>query len=247
MQNNLDSIETSCKAQSIIVEKFELIYSNSFTEVKNLDILKDRLGGYGIKALLLDLSTMPRELIWNILTYSTLIFEKIDLIYHKPKEYAQWLCRNFEKPVLQIGHSGISRFGKPTALIIITGFDPERTKQLINHFEPDIVYLGIQIGSQFENIKRNIEEHKSFLMQNLNYFELDSFDINSGDSSLNKIVEILTEYNIIISSQGPKLSSVITYNSFVKYSNVGLAYVPSKEINLEYSKGIMDNVKYEFK
>lgn len=248
MSRNLECLKIECKKNNIIIEEIKLNYSDPIENYKKVFTLKNAITKLTFDSLLVDITTIPREMIWNILTLCTETSSSINLIYHKPCSYDSWLCRNFEKPLLQIGHSGISRFGKQTALIIITGFEVERTKQLINHFEPDIVYLCVQTGEQFENTKRNIESHRTFCSPNLIEFcEIDSYDISLGTVVVNSIVDKLQGYNIIISSQGPKTSSVIAYNAFAKNASIGLVYVPSKDININYSKGIKDSVQYKFK
>ena len=248
MRDNLEYLKIECQQFNITIEEIKLNYSNPINNYNKIFTLKDAISGLIFKSLLVDITTIPREMIWNILTLCAQNTSSIDLIYHKPSSYDSWLCKNFEKPLLQIGHSGISRFGKQTALIIITGFEVERTRQLINHFEPDIVYLCVQVGEQFENTKRNIESHRTFCSPNLIEFcEIDSYDIQLGTNTVNNIVDKLQGYNIIISSQGPKTSSVIAYNAFIRKTNIGLVYVPSKDININYSKGIEDSIQYTFK
>ena len=248
MKSNLDKISEICESSNITLKLINLNYSDEIENYNKIGILKDEISYLNTKDILIDITTIPREVIWNILSFSLSMSTSVELIYHKPKDYDSWLCKNFEKPLLQMGHSGISKFGIQTALIVITGFEAERTKQLINHFEPDVVFLCVQTGQQFENTKRNIESHKTFYTPNLIEFrEMDSYNIKLGAEILNNIVSKLDNYNIIIASQGPKTSSVIAYNVFLNYSNIGLAYVPSKDININYSKGIDDNIKYKLK
>lgn len=248
MQMNLDIVKDICINNSITLNCINFTYSKP-SEMYFNSRVEESFKNLTNCNILIDISTIPREMIWSLLTFLKEQNVNIKLIYHKPVSYDKnWLCRDFEKPILQLGHSGISKFGAKTALIIITGFDFERTKQLINHFEPDIVYLCIQEGDQFENTKRNVENHKLFSNQDqIIFIEIDSYNIDLGSTIIISIIENLEEYNIIISSQGPKLSSIIAYNAFLKYPNIGLTYVPSKEININYSKGLKETIEYNYK
>jgi len=46
-----------------------------------------------------------------------------------------WLSRDPGKPRFVFKMSGLTKLGQPTALVILTGFDVQRTEQLIRFFE----------------------------------------------------------------------------------------------------------------
>ena len=72
--------------------------------------------------------------------------------------------RQPETPRLLFKHSGIIELGLPTYLIIITGYDPERTRQVLGYYEPQKVFLVIQTGNQLNNnIKNTKELHLSLI------------------------------------------------------------------------------------
>lgn len=196
------------------------------------------------KKVLVDISTMPRDSIYGVFHFLEHLQAEINYIYYRPEKYnSVWLSRDPIKPRLVFKHSGIVTFGKKTILVVITGFDAERTEQLINFFEPAITLLGFQEGKQFNNDKYNVEKHKEHLTY-LTQTKIETFFINaySNDHGFNiledKIKEHTNDCNIIMSSLGPKLSAVALYNICKKYPQVAIAHASSKDFNPEYSYGI---------
>lgn len=191
------------------------------------------------KEIFIDLTTTPREVLWILLYNLTKKVKSITYFYHQPEEYNQdWLTRESEAPRLLLKHSGIIDPLKQTALIIITGFDSERVNQIVNYFDPKKVILAIQKGNQFENQTRNNE--KLFQIE----VEKETLDIDAYDGDLgfeainNKIGELSSDFNIVIASLGPKLTALSMYKLFLSYPEIALCYIPCKDFNVEYSKGI---------
>jgi hypothetical protein len=159
-------------------------------------------------------------------------------------QYADdWLSREPDNPRLLLKHSGIMAFGKPTMLVIITGFDPERTRQLINFYEPKRTILFLQVGNQFDNDSRNTTEShlkECIGITDYEYYPIDAYSEDFGFSTiasiLNKYVE---DYNIVATSLGPKLTGLSLYRYNHLNDSIGLTYVPCKEYNLSYSKGYL--------
>lgn len=207
---------------------------------------EDNVGG----KVLLEISTMPRDTIWSILYFLNPLEISIDYIYHTPKSYSSdWLTKEPGKPRLLFKHSGISKLGAQTALIILTGFEVERTKQLVQFFEPKLTYLGLQKGNQFDNKKRNAENHESIKgFTETKEFVLDAYADDNGYSSIKEqIDELKDQYNVIVASLGPKPTSIAMYRAFLDNSEIALAYVPAKEFNKEYSTGIDTKIFGTFK
>lgn len=197
--------------------------------------------------LIIDITTIPREVIWIILFFAKERFSKIEYIYHRPLSYSNdWLSREPENPRLLLKHSGVVEFDRPTLLFIITGFDPERTRQLIYFFEPKKTILVIQKGNQFENEHRNNKEAHLEECKGLTDYEDYEIDSYNTQESFEKIKEILSkyesEYNIVASSLGPKLSAIPLYLYYMFNDSIALSYVPCKQYNSEYSSGIDSNI-----
>ena len=193
-------------------------------------------------SVLVDISTMPREVIWWICSALKSVQCDLDYIYHQPETYpAEWITRDTDAPRLVYQHSGVSAFGKETALLLLSGFDVGRVLQLIQFFEPKLISIGLQEGAQFDNDARNVEPTRRELarISNKEFFGLDSFGADRGYSVLSQTVETLCAgYNLIAASLGPKPAAISLYRVHRAHPEMALAYAPSRQFNLKYSGGI---------
>lgn len=197
------------------------------------------------KKVLVDITTMPRDTIYSIFYFLENHSSEINYVYYKPDKYSEdWLSRDSGRPRLILKHSGIVKLGQKTALVVITGYDAERTEQLITFFEPELVYLGFQDGAQFQNEKLNLEKHKKYIEQwnaqtEVKSFSLDAYAKDNGYDRIDSVIkEMKSSTNIVMSSLGPKPSAVALYRICKTHPEVALSYAPSKEFNLNYSSGI---------
>lgn len=194
------------------------------------------------RSVLVDISTMPREVIWWICSALKSVQSELQYVYHRPQIYpSDWITRDTDSPRLVYQHSGVSAFGKETALLLLSGFDLGRALQLIQFFEPKLISIGLQAGAQFDNSTRNVEPTKRELAQipNTEFFELDSFAPDRGYSVLSDTVQKLCSgYNLVAASLGPKPSAISLYQAHRAHPEMALAYAPSRQFNLQYSSGI---------
>lgn len=200
------------------------------------------------KEVFIDITTTPREVLWILLYNLGKKIESISYFYHQPQQYnKQWLTRESESPRLLLKHSGIIDPLKQTALLIITGFDSERVNQIVNYFDPKKVILAIQAGNQFDNEIRNnddlfeVEVEKEIL-------QIDAYDGDLGFNTINKkIGSLIADFNIVIASLGPKLTALSMYKLFLFHPEIALCYIPCKDFNIEYSKGIGSTIEGNIK
>lgn len=193
----------------------------------------------------LDISTMPREAIWGICHELNQRRIEIQFTYHKPEEYADWLSRDPGRPRLLYKLSGVQYLGRQTALIIQTGYDTDRVKQLERLFEPDKVILALQTGDQFGNAAQNRNKHINAFSsrRDIETFDVDGYSIDSiYESFMAQIEFIVGSYNVVISSLGPKVGALALYKTKNTFPDISMCYAPSNEFNQEYSKGISDSV-----
>lgn len=242
----LIKIQTYCEQEKVAVQRMELL-GDSMEKWQIICSLIQRLDSQ--KPILLDITTMSRNLLWSILHFLDDTPNPIDIIYHQPSNYAKdWVSREPEQPRLLFKHSGIMDIGRPTCLIIMTGFDVERTRQIVARYEPRKVILMLQSGTQFDNDSRNVAEehikscvHMGVSEQNIEIVYINSYEDDWGYSILNLSYEkVSVDYNVIVASFGPKLGAVTCYQLNRFNPKVGLCYLPSKEYNIEYCNGIND-------
>lgn len=198
----------------------------------------------GDDIITIDISTMSRNLIWALLFFIKERVTSVDVIYHQPLKYsADWLSRDAELPRLLFKHSGIVSIEKNTLLVIVTGFDLERTKQLVYFYNPSKVVLLIQKPNRLDDENRNTFELHSDECRKIGLKAevevIDCYGEDWGYAVIEKVVsDYLSNYNIILSSLGPKLSAVSVYRIYLKHPEIALTYIPCKEYNVNYCEGI---------
>jgi hypothetical protein len=193
------------------------------------------------KLITLDISTMPRETIWRICHALSQHNICIQYAYHKPKKYADWLSRDPGRPRILYRLAGIQHLGRQTMLIVQTGYDVERVKQLVRFYEPERLLLGLQTGDQFGNAAQNRQKHVDAFARHrdTDLFDVDGYSLNECYNAFVVVTApLLDQYNVIISSLGPKIGALSLYLLKQSFPNVAMSYAPSNEFNRKYSTGI---------
>lgn len=239
MNDNIAKVDYLSKQKTAIVEKISLKYNES---IGNWNILEEYFKNNNDNYLL-NITTIPRETIWTLFFFIKRQTERINYIYFKPNGYCKdWLTKNHKNPRLLFKHSGIFDLNKELVLFVIAGFDNTRLKQIIEFYEPSKIVVFYQKGSQFENGNRN-KDFSNYTKVHDKYceiIEIDTYDIQeTSDVIYSKYLEYNSLYNVIIDSQGPKVSALSVYDVYVKSENkIALAYVSAKDFNSNYSIGI---------
>lgn len=201
--------------------------------------------------IFLDITTMSRNIIWTLLFSIKQCYSNLEVLYNLPECYCDdWISKEPSTPSLLFKHSGIIDLDLKNCLIIITGFDTDRTKQLVKFYDPQKIVLLVQSSNQFDNNKRNnSKDHLNVCLElgyNPNNIEINSIDAYGIDLG-RKVIEFVTlkykeEYNLIFASLGPKLSAISLYEVFLNNSEIALSYVPSKKYNPNYCRGLGEQV-----
>lgn len=230
-----------CNKQNIGLEEHELSFARPIASWKALynTAGSSRLAGQGV---IIDITTMPREAIWILFGFLTESMASVLWAYHKPAHYnSEWLSRDPDRPRLVPKMGGVAKLGYPTKLLLLTGFDVERTRQLLAVFEPEFTWIGVQTGDQFNNrvlnIAKNMKEFQGSPATKL--FEVDAYCADQGRTTIEQeISEHLKDSNVIMASLGPKVSAVALYHIHKANAETSLVYAPSREFNVDYSYGI---------
>ncbi len=192
-------------------------------------------------AVLVDLSTMPREMIWWTFWLCDLQGAIVHYVYHRPEAYGEWLSRDPQCPRLVYRMSGLANLGRRTALVILAGYDVERCQQLINFFEPSVTRIGLQQNSVDPMNSDQMAQHREGFPDStsVSFFDTNAYGADHGESAITSaIADVCQTHNVILSSLGPKLSAVALYRMQRGDPALALAYAPSKEFNEDYSRGI---------
>lgn len=236
---NLHKLRTLIDSQSLIEKEISLA-DDSATWL----LIEDLFHSLKIeeKSILIDITTMPRFLIWFLMHFSSTLSNKLTVNYFKPESYeiCDWLTSDAAAPRLVFKHSGIHLPDQQTVLVIQSGFDIERVNQLIYSYEPAKVFIGAQIGEQFNNASKSLKNHKERLKyQEIEYFEINAYDQDYGYSEIEQLITQYKEsYNIILASFGPKPVAVTMFKLSQVHEEVGLSYVLVNSYNKTYSHGI---------
>lgn len=239
-EENRVKIRKICKTKKTPIQEIEVSFRDTKGTWEKLNQIFG-LENWKKTNALVDMSTMPREMIWQVFYFLELADAEVNYIYYSPKKYHKtWLSREPGRPRLVHKLSGVSSFGRQTCLLISSGFDVDRTLKLVNFFEPAKTLLGLQTGDQFENERMNVKKHSDALMgyTEIEYFDLDAYGEDHGFQILHELANKNTkEFNLIASSLGPKPSAVALYNLWHQIPDIGLSYAPSMDVNRGYSEG----------
>lgn len=237
---NMDAIKAICMKEDVVCLPMKL---NIDTPAKNWRKVLDSIDSNidNCQKILLDISTMPRDIIWYILWLIEQKSMPTSYVYYSPQRYGRWLSRDPQSPRLVYKLSGTALPSAKTALLITTGYDLQRVKRLINWFEPKKLMIGVQAATQFERNREAMIKYRQMLQKesDCSIFELDAFSEDRGmDAIERQLQSIESSYNIIMSSLGPKLTAITLYKIRKKRKEIGLVYTPSKQYNKNYSHGI---------
>lgn len=246
----VEKITGICVQQSIKYE--ELLWKDN--PIDNSRALKTCINELESDAIVhIDITTMPRDIIWTLLFFLNQRSNKVLIRYYRPKSYHDtWLSKEPYSPRLLLKHSGIIELGKPQCVVIITGFDGERTRQIASKFEPQKVVLCVQEGMQYNNTQRNeVSLHESICrsvgVTDVSSFDIDCYGKDFGEDVIRSVLSSLTDYNVILASFGPKPSAIGVYKAYQHHAEVALCYVPCKEYNKDYCQGIGDLLVMNYK
>ena len=246
----IEKITGICAQRSIAYE--ELLWKDN--PIENSQSLKLCINELESDAVVhIDITTMPRDIIWTLLFFLNQRSNQVLIRYYQPKSYHDtWLSKEPYSPRLLLKHSGIIELGKPQCVVIITGFDGERTRQIVSKFEPQKVVLCVQKGEQYDNTHRNeVSLHESICksvgVNDIYSVEMDCYGEDFGEAVICNVLSSLTDHNVILASFGPNPSAIGVYKAYQHHTEVALCYVPCKEYNKDYCQGIGDLLVMNYK
>lgn len=201
---------------------------------------------FGGKTVCVDISTMPREVIWLLFFLLEEAGAKVYYEYHSPAQYGDWLSRDPGKPRFPFKLSGVSRLGRSTVLLVASGFDSSRTAQLVRTYHPGRVILAYQEKGPYQREEGGAEAHIDAIREFVGGVSIDieSVGINAfghlhGLEAMTKaLLPHIETANVVMASNGPKLTAVALYQMWRNSQDTALAYAPAKEFNPKYSSGL---------
>lgn len=230
----------------------ELISLNSNDPVENyirlMTVINEITHKYDSPNVLIDTTTFTHE---TLLVLIKLIENKKDLIgdvfisYLGAKEYSianekdedKWLSKGVDDIRTIIGYPGFTDPTKKNHLIILFGFEYDRTVKIIEVYEYDSITLGFgDRPIQNNHMKINCERHKKLLSEYSEAREL-KFSLVDPLETKNQLLkyiedEGLSDSNIVIAPMNNKISTI----------GAGLAAMTNENIQLAYAKASLYNI-----
>lgn len=240
-----ENLRTLMESLSLHCDNICLITGSWLDPCEQLDLARECLLNAKLSEhsrITLDSTTFNREALLTITELIREIYNPfIRVAYVSPLDHGSWLSQGFRCVRNVMGFPGIQQPSKQTLLVILSGFEPERTAKLIEEHEPSKVLLGI--GNPPTDIKflaRNQNEQKLiFSRQDIITFFFPANDIISCWECLEQIIKPYKEdYNIIIAPMNTKLSSLAVLLTAEHNAEIQITYCVPGEYNVkEYSSG----------
>jgi len=198
--------------------------------------------------LLIDISTFTHETLLMLFRLLSLQKEKIkvSICYTNVKEYSynvkdtseKWLTKGVGDVRNIIGYPGYINPSRKNHLIILFGFEVERTIRIIEKFEPDFVSIGYaseNTSTNQEHFKINQQRHQELgnNYPNLNVFTTSLVDPYQTKLDLLAQIEKFPNTNIIIAPMNTKLSTLGAALAFESNQDIQLCYVKANLYNSE--------------
>lgn len=201
------------------------------------------------KVLLFDITTFTHEyllMLFRVLMERRRREDKILLTYVGAKSYSdnadndvdKWLTKGVRGLRSIIGYPGYSDPSKKNHLIILVGFEVERTIKLIEEFEFDVVSLAFGTKDDsitVQNQKLNFERYSEIfnLYSHSLKFEISLTNPELVKNTLLTYISEFKDYNIVIAPMNNKISTI----------GAGLAAIENKEIQLFYLQANIYNTE----
>jgi hypothetical protein len=189
-----------------------------------------------IDEVILDISTAPRHIVWGLLSVFSENFTRVALQYVKAKGYGSWQTDEDQDPRLVLNCSGVMYPDLPTCLIMMCGPEVSRAEKMFYKFEPRRTFILRDVdASSHGKIKKFDYSERA----NVTEIAFDSKDLSDKNFSIlcDLVQPLIDKYNVVCSSFGPKLGSILLFKLIQKFPEIALSYVPAGVHNPELSIG----------
>lgn len=230
----IKELEEFLSDKDIKLKKIELKFEEYISSWKRV---RDAFSDIEKINAILNISTMPRNMIFCMLHFLTKNKIKYNAVYYPAGGHSKQPTTNPLKPHIVLQHGGIMYPDKKTILVIFIGHDRKRVQQLCNYFEPYQVHL-VSVNQNFTSTPSdyldkfdipNLEEHTIQEPSHIYTFD-----------KLNDILtqETLGKHNVLLCSLGSKIESIGIYKFHRLHPETALLYAPSKDYAVDYSSGV---------
>jgi hypothetical protein len=201
--------------------------------------------------ILIDITTFTHEgllMLFKLLQLRVASGSKIKLFlcYSAAKEYShnernlkeKWLSKGVKSVRSILGYPGLFDPSKKNHLVVLFGFESERTRRLIDIFEYDLVSLafgGKDVSITDDHQKLNEMRHEQLfsLYPNAKKFEISLIDANQTKSQLIGYLKPFSGYNTVIVPMNNKISTIGAGLSAIENPTIQLCYLLANVYNFE--------------
>ncbi|UFH31642.1 hypothetical protein LNP04_16980 [Chryseobacterium sp. C-71] len=240
IEEHFNDIEKIIYPKNAPLDTFDIFYST----LKNVSLLNNKAK---LKTVI-DISTFTREILLiliKVLSLPTFANFDVKIIYTPNKSYANnsknaWMTRGVRDIRSIVGYSGLLSPSKKTVLIILAGFEEERTENIIDSFEPYHIILGKPSKSDsITNELSEIADNKyNFIKKKYEHLIVEEFEFScisyeNTFKSLDKIIKKFAGFNLIVSPLNNKISTVGVAMSALKNEELQVCYASANQYNID--------------
>lgn len=240
IRNNLglsdDSIKLYPKNSSL--KTFDILYSSIKEKIS--------LSGKQNLTILIDITTFTREVLLILLKALSLFKNiRIKTAYVPNEKYSIeekeiWMTKGIRDIRSILGFSGLHTPNKKLLLIILNGFEEERTENIIDSFEPAGIILGKpeKADSINDNLNRISCDKFQYIKNKYDdlineEFEFSCINIIKTKKVLEDLIKKYNEYNIIISPLNNKISTLAVGVVGINNEEVQVCYASANQYNID--------------
>ncbi|GAB6013393.1 hypothetical protein [Viscerimonas tarda] len=217
-----------------IIKKYNQQFSSLFTKK--------------LHNVLLDITTFTHEGLLITLKFLKIykqFYENLYIVYVTAKEYSvnepdvkkKWLSKGIKRINSVLGYPGNINPSKENHLIILFGFEQERTLKLIQELDFNIISLGFgdsENSINYEHSRINKERHEE-LLQIIPKADKFCFSLREPEQAKAQIYEHILKYpncNVVLAPMNNKLSTVGAALVSFEHPEIQICYAKAKEYNV---------------
>lgn len=252
-----ENYSTSEKNRDIIKEHLPNLYIIEFPKNKPFDtfeIFIENIDNYIQQAsveekleIVVDITAFTRETLLILLRVLTMPFiiehTNIRLIYMPAQSYQEdWMTKGVREIRPILGFSGLLSPSKPSLLVMLTGFEDERMRTVIDIFEPSHILLGkpCKESSVNKELFDISEEKYNDLKSEYEYLLIDdgfTFSCKDIQKTKDVILNIYNKYgdnyNVIIAPLNNKISTLGVAFAALHKEEIQICYPSANQYNID--------------
>lgn len=236
----------SSNLETILLKKHDPLYNydlldSTFSEIKFCKT----------PHILIDISTFTREILLIFIRFLTHNFNRnisVTFCYSPSANYPEWLSKGVKEIRSILGYSGDYSPLKRDFLIILVGFECERSQVVIDNYEPTKLFIGkadLSNSISEELGKINDKHFRNLLYRNslAEEFEFSCIDIEKTKNIISEIAQqYQNEYNIIVAPMSNKISTLGVAYAALENQNIQICYASTNQYNIDEKHSETDYV-----